>query len=155
MATSFDEIIDLGLIVVNDYKLNKLFTQDPSVFMKYCDGFLIKAIPNFTLCQQSLEYIIDYTVDPPVREFINTLTIYEKNILADYWAIEWFTREVQNASQIANKLQNSGSFKNHSEAQNLKAKESYLDGLREKVSQKCTDYLLMSVPKNGLEWYMT
>lgn len=145
MGTLFSEIEDLGLIVVNDYKIDKLYAQNTDAFMKYCDGFLVKAIPNFTVCKQSLDYTVDYTTNPPVREFNNTLTMYEKDILADYWAMEWFRRDVQNASELALKMQTQGSFKTHAESQNLKSKESYLDGIREKVSQKCTDYLLMDI----------
>lgn len=145
MPTPFDDIIDLGLIVVDDYKLNKLYGADPEAFYKYCDGFLIKAIPNFTVCRQNLDYVADYSVNPNIREFLSELSMYEKDILADYWALEWFKRETQVASRINAALQNSGSFKSHSEAMNLKAKESYLDGLRIKVSQKCTDYLLMDL----------
>ena len=145
MATSFDEVIGLALIIVDDYKLNKLYNLDRDEFYQYCDGFLIKAIPNFTVCRQSLDYTVDYNSNPPVREFVNTLSIYEKDILADYWALEWFKKETQRASSINAALQNSGSFKSHSEAMNLKAKESYLDGLRVKVSQKCTDYQLMDL----------
>lgn len=146
MPTPFDDIIDLALMSVDDYKLNKLYIQDPDAFRKYCDGFVIKAIPNFTLCRQKLDYIVDYDVpppDPPIREFIHTLTLQEKDILADYWAMEWFTKEVQVASRINAALQNSGSFKSHSEAQNLKSKESYLNGMRVKASQKQIDYQIM------------
>ena len=39
--TSFDDIIDLALIIVNDYRLSKLFLQDENSFKTYCDGFLI------------------------------------------------------------------------------------------------------------------
>lgn len=145
MATSFDEVIDLGLVLVDDYKLNKLYTNSPEDFYKFCDGILIKSIPNFVNCNQSLDYIVNYSENPPVREFVNTLTMYEKDILADYWALEWFTRETQVASRINAALQNSGSFKSHSEAMNLKAKESYLNGLRVKVAQKCVDYESMNL----------
>lgn len=145
MSTQFDEVIDLALTIVDDYKLDKLFNLDRDEFYKYCDGFLIKAIPNFTVCRKSLDYVVDYNSNPQVREFVSTLSIYEKDILADYWALEWFKRETQVASRINAALQNSGSFKSHSEALNLKAKESYLDGLRVKVSQKCTDYQLMDL----------
>ena len=145
MATSFDEVIDLGLVLVDDYKLNKLYTNSPEGFYKFCDGILIKSIPNFVNCNQSLDYIVNYSENPPVREFVNTLTMYEKDILADYWALEWFTRETQVASRINAALQNSGSFKSHSEAMNLKAKESYLNGLRVKVAQKCVDYESMNL----------
>lgn len=145
MATSFDEVIELGLVVIDDYKLNKLYEADEDGFYKFCDGLLIKAIPNFTNCNQSLDYVVDYTKTPQIREFTNTLTMYEKDILGDFWALEWFKRETQVASRINNALQNSGSFRTHSESANLKVKESYLNGLRVKVAQKCVDYESMDL----------
>ena len=143
MPTSFDEIIDSGLTLIVDYQLDSLYNTDMNAFLKFCDSLVIKAIPKFKECNQDLEYEVDYTTDPYTREFTNTLTIYEKDILAEYWAIGWFTRELQVASRINAALQNSGSFKSHSEAQNLKAKESYLNGLRVKVKQDTVDYLVM------------
>ena len=136
MGTSFDDIIDLALISIKDYKLDKLYNLSKDAFIKYCDGFLIQAIPNFTQCKQSLDYDINN------REFLNELTILEKNILADFWVIEWFKKETQDSAQLANKLQVSSAFTMHSPAQNLKEKSEYLDRLREKVYQKITDYWL-------------
>lgn len=136
MGTSFDDIIDLALISIRDYKLDKLYNLSKDAFIKYCDGFLIQAIPNFTQCKQSLDYDIN------TREFLNDLTILEKNILADFWVIEWFKKETQDSIQLANKLQVSSAFTTHSPAQNLKEKSEYLDRLREKVYQKITDYWL-------------
>ena len=136
MATSFDEIIDLGIVTVDDYKLVKLWQQNEDGFKQFCDGFLIRAIPNFFRCNNNLSY---NSID---RQFNDTLTSAEISILADLWAIEWFTRETQNSAQFQLKLKNSGSFNFHSEAQNLKEKSVYLDKLREKVSQKITDYQL-------------
>lgn len=144
MATSFDEVIDHALLVVDDYKLAKLWENNATGFKTYCDGFLISAIPNFIRCGASLEY------DEANREFASTLTNLEISILADYWAIAWFSRETQNSAQIANKLQTSGSFKSHSASQNLKEKSAYLDKLREKVSQKVTEYQLLNIDNIAL-----
>lgn len=44
--TSFDEIIDIALVKVDDYKIMKAYNQSQDVFKQYCDGFLINAIPN-------------------------------------------------------------------------------------------------------------
>lgn len=137
--TSFDKIINLALVTVNDYKLTKLFNKSRENFEEWCDGFLLSAIPNFTLCRQKLDY------DEKAREFVSDLTPLEIKILADFWVIEWFTREVQDSTSINTLLQTSGSFKTHSASQNLKEKSSYLDGLREKVSQKITDYQLQDI----------
>lgn len=139
MATRFDTIEDLALTVVSDYKIAKLYNQDETAFKTYCDGFLISAIPNFTQCNQDLSY------DTEEREFTADLTIMEISILADFWAIQWLTKEVQDVTQINLKLSTSGGFETHSEAQNLKEKSSWLDRLRERVYQKITDYQLQDI----------
>lgn len=137
--TSFDKIIDLALVTVDDYKLVKLYNQSQESFEKWCDGFLLSAVPNFFQCRQSLEY------DTTNREFLADLTSVEISILADLWIIEWFDRETQNSAKINALLQTSGGFKTHAASQNLKEKTVYLDGLREKVYQKITDYQLQDI----------
>lgn len=137
MATSFDTIEDLALTVISDYKLVKLYNQSEEDFKTYCDGFLVNAVPNFTQCQQDLSY------DLTTRTFTSDFTALEISILADFWAISWLTKEVQDATQINLKLSTSGGFETHSEAQNLKEKSSWLDRLRERVYQKITDYQLL------------
>jgi hypothetical protein len=114
--TSFDEIIDIALVKVDDYKIMKAYNQSQDVFKQYCDGFLINAIPNFFQCKQSLDYNVDK------RKFISDLTNVEISILADFWVIEWFNREIQNSTKINALLQTSGSFKTHAASQNLKEK---------------------------------
>lgn len=143
--TSFDEIIDIALVKVDDYKIMKAYNQSQDVFKQYCDGFLINAIPNFFQCKQSLDYNVDK------RKFISDLTNVEISILADFWVIEWFNREIQNSTKINALLQTSGSFKTHAASQNLKEKGAYIDILREKVYQKITDYLLQDININYLE----
>lgn len=139
MPTSFDEIIDLALTLIDDYKLVKLYNQSQTKFLAYCDSLLIAAIPNFFRCNQSLDYIAD------TRQFNNQLTSSEISILADLWVVEWFKKETQDSKKINALLQSSGSFKSHSAAQNLKEKSSYLDELREKVEQKMTNYQLQNI----------
>lgn len=143
--TSFDEIIDIALVKVDDYKIMKAYNQSQDVFKQYCDGFLINAIPNFFQCKQSLDYNVDK------RKFISDLTNVEISILADFWVIEWFNREIQNSTKINALLQTSGSFKTHAASQNLKEKGAYIDILREKVYQKITDYLLQDININYLK----
>lgn len=139
MGTSFDKVIDLALVTVNDYKLVKLYNQTEEGFKDRCDAFLASAIPNFFQCRQSLEY------DEETREFVSELTNTEISILADFWAIKWLERETQDSSRINALLQTSGGFKTHAASQNLKEKSGYLDALREKVYQKITDYQLENI----------
>lgn len=134
MPTSFDTIIDLALTLIDDYALINLYNQSQQKFFTVCDSYLIAAIPNFTRCKQSLSY------DATLRQFDNELTDLEISILADYWILAWFEKQTQDSKKFNALLQSSGSFKSHSAAQNLKEKNTYLNGLREKVSQKVTDY---------------
>lgn len=142
MGTSFDTIEDLALIVISDYKLDKLFLKSAEDFKTYCDGFLITAINNFVDCKQDLTY------DLSNRTFNNTLTSLEMSILADFWGLAWFTRETQNSTQISLKLSTTGGFETHSESQNLKEKASWADRLREKIEQKITQYQLLDYDFN-------
>lgn len=137
--TQFDEVIDLGLTSIDDYKLTKLYNQSYTKFLKVCDSYLIAAIPNFSRCKQSLDY------DITNRQFVNQLTNDEISILADFWVMEWFKKETLDSRKINNLLQSSGSFKTHSNSENLKVKNTSFDGLREKVAQKITDYQLKDI----------
>lgn len=134
MPTPFDTIIDLALTLIDDYALINLYNQNQQKFFTVCDSYLIAAVPNFTRCKQSLSY------DATLRQFDNELTDLEISILADYWILAWFEKQTQDSKKFNTLLQSSGSFKSHSAAQNLKEKNTYLNGLREKVSQKVTDY---------------
>ena len=71
MPTSFDKIIDVALLTVNDYKFLKLYNQSQEGFQKWCDGFLLAAIPNFFQCRQSLDFDLEQ------RQFVNELTFTE------------------------------------------------------------------------------
>lgn len=137
MATSFDVVEDMGFIIIDDYKLSKIYATQFHTFQKFNDGLLLAAIPYFQKdCRQSLEY------DLEAREFASDLTQEEISILADFWAMNWFAKQTNDSKQFQLKLQNSGSFHNYSEAQNLKEKTSWLDRLRERVYQRITDYQL-------------
>ena len=136
--TSFDDIIDLALITVNDYRLSKLSLQDENSFKTYCDGFLISAIPDFPECKQSLEY------NTETREFVSDLTMIEKSILANLWVIKWYLRDNQTYALYRQHLQAASSFKNHSESQNLKENSTYLDKLREELDRQKIAYQLSS-----------
>lgn len=142
MATSFDTVIDLALITVNDYKLGKLYNHSQEGFQKWCDGFLIRAIPNFYECNQDLGY------DSDLRVFFADLTPMEISILADFWVFEWVRREIDNSAQLQTTLQVSSAFTTHSPSQNLKEKLNLADEMREKAHQKIVQYQLQNVNPN-------
>lgn len=138
--TSFDDVIDLALIEINDYRLTKLYENQTSEnFNNYVDGFLITAIPLFTKCRQSLEYNLDE------RTFLNDLTTSEQSILAKLWILQWYRKDNQTYALYRQHLQNSGSFKNHSESQNLKENSIYADKLKEEIDRLIVAYQLENI----------
>lgn len=139
MATRFDAVIDIGLTLIDDYKLVKLYNKDANDFNNYVDGFLIAAIPNFSQCRNDLTY------DADARQFNADLTQMEISILADLWALQWFTRETQVNTEISLGININGGVNRHSEAQNLKEKSVHMDKMREKVRQKITEYQLQDI----------
>ena len=134
--TPFDKIIDLALVTIDDYKIVKAYQQGEEVFKNWCDGFLLRAVPYFTKCRQSLDY------DVEKREFSSDLTTTEISILADLFKIQWYERERNDATKINALLQPSGGFKTHSAGQNLKEKTATIDGLNEELSRRLTEYQL-------------
>ena len=114
MSTAFDTIEDLALITIRDYRIDAL-ASDATVLQTYLDGFLIKAVPNFTEC------VNDLTYDTTARTFTSTFTNLEIEILANLMEIEWFKNDVQDITQVNLHLMNK-EFKLNSENENLKQK---------------------------------
>jgi hypothetical protein len=143
MGTPFSSVIDMALIIINDYNLDALQTTSQTDFDAVMQAYLIKSVPKFTGCLQSLDY------DTTSASFNNTLTTKEIDILADYTAITWFTNQLQDVLEFKEALQDAD-FKRYSTGQNLQPRMNYLDELREKVRQDETDYQLTSGQLNTL-----
>lgn len=134
MATTFDEIYDLALIVIDDYKLKTMAIKDPERFLFKMQGFLIRAIPRFIdNSMESLEY------DLAQKTFIEDLSIKAKDILASYIGIMWWESESAVASIIQPALGNKA-FRRTSEANNLDAKRRKISSLNERVEQDISSY---------------
>ena len=129
--TLFTEIYDLFLVMVRDYKLDKLYDSSTTDFETYLKGFLMKAIPKFTNTKQPLTYT--------GTSFDNDLTVKENDILSTLMCIEWLTKEVNDVTQFTNSL-NDTDFKRYSESQNLTSKKARYNDLREIVNQDMVDY---------------
>lgn len=134
MATSFEEIYDLALVMINDYRLNNLYKIDKDAFLTHMQGYLVNAIPMAEEgCERALEY------NATTKVFNDTLNSKIKKILADAVVIVWFEGIVNDTTQVNNLLQGRDK-KTFSAAQNLKEKSEYLDRMREKFRQDITDY---------------
>lgn len=135
MGTPFSEIIDMAMIGIRDYKLDTIFENDPTVFESIMVGYLVKSVPKFTGCKQSLDYDLDTTT------FNSTLDATEIDILADLVGMTWYIAEVQDVLEFKETLQDSD-FKRYSTGQNLKSRQNYLEMMKENYHQHITDYQL-------------
>ena len=68
MATSFDSVIDMALIIIRDYKLDALYDSDENSFKQVLQGYMLKGLPKFEVSSiKSLEYNLTN------REFVEDL----------------------------------------------------------------------------------
>jgi hypothetical protein len=144
-TTPFDNIYDLFLVEIQDYNINALSLSSPTNFKIYLQGFLIKAIPDFDNCVQDLQNNYDTTLN----QFNLALTLTEQTILANLMTIKWLNKQINNVTQF-NLLLNDTDFKRYSEAQNLTAKVSHRDRLREIVDHDMLKYSLKNT--NWTNW---
>ena len=138
MATLFTDIYELFLVEIIDWKIDRIYDTSVPTFETYLQGFLVRAVPKFTNCEQSLVYSL------VTDSFTSDFTVVEKSILAILMTIEWMNKEVQNISQFNNLLSDQD-MKFHSAAQNLREKSEYKDRLRETVSQDMVDYGISNI----------
>ena len=50
-TTSYDDIIDLALVSIEDYHLNRLANESPEDFNIVLEGFMIRGLANFENCK--------------------------------------------------------------------------------------------------------
>lgn len=143
MATPFSEVIDLAMITIQDYKLDKLFQISESDWATFLSGFVVRAVPKFTNSKTPLNY------DLTAQTFNNTLSLQEINILV-YWFIEiWLERCQQELSQIKATMTPSDA-KRTNVPQLIKERQVLIDECREKNSQTETVYGINNV--NWINW---
>ena len=136
MGTPFSEIIDMAMIGIRDYKLDTIYEDDPTVFESIMIGFLLKSVPKFTGCKQSLAYDLTHST------FNSTLDIIEIDILADLVGMTWYTAEVQDVLEFKETLRDSDCNR-YSTGQNLKTRQDYLEMMKENYNQHIIDYQLV------------
>jgi len=139
MATTYDEIYDLALVSIRDYKLDELFNISEPDFKTYLKGFLIRAIPKFTNSRQDLD-----DRDDVLDTFNITLTTKEQDILATLLTNQWLEKEIKDVTQFNLHL-NDTDFKHYAESKNLQEKQNLHDKTRERVNQDMTDYGLKQI----------
>jgi len=144
MGTSLSEIYDLFMQNVTDYRLIDLFNSSQPDFENYLEAWLIYAITEFDMCDQSLIY------DDSTKIFLVDLTVTNKAILAKLMVRYWLQKTVNDVTQF-NLHVTDRDFKVASEAQNLREKVTYLNIVKEDCSQLLVNYSYKRV--EWTEWY--
>lgn len=116
--TSISEVIDLFLMLVNDYKLKQIF--DLGNLEQYAEPWLLLSTVDFNRVR---DVPLDY--DSVTKTFSETLSNEDMTVLAQLMVKYWLTKEVNDVLAMENILQDHD-FTRHSEAQNLDAKRNLL-----------------------------
>ena len=134
MATSFDSVIDMALIIIRDYKLDALYESDETSFKQVLQGYMLKGLPKFEVSSiKSLEYNLTNS------EFVEDLDSVEIDIISDCTVIMWYTDQLQDVLEFREPLSDVD-FKRLATGQNLKPRQAYLQELRRKAKQDATNY---------------
>lgn len=134
MTTAYNLIYDLFLIGIKDWKLDALYDTSVPDFETYLQGFLVLTIPEFTEFSDQ-----DLTRNDSTSLFTETLTDKNKQVLARMMVKEWLSKEIQDIRQIKAHVGDKD-FKIPSEANNLRAKQSYFELKLEEISQDLIEY---------------
>lgn len=155
MGTSFEEIYDLSLVVITDYKLDMAYKADPEIFYTYMKGLILNSIPDFDGClinldysEQEIEYLDESGISKKVKRYFfnEELSRKEKSILSKIIVYTWFKRQIQDVTQFQLHL-TTRDFNIKSEQANLKVKSEYLDKLKEDYLQEINEYQIANIDK--------
>lgn len=134
MATSFDSVIDMALIIIRDYKLDSLYQNSPEDFNLVLQGYMLKGLPKFEVsAMKSLDYNLE------TKTFNEDLSNIEIDIISDWTVIMWYTDQLQDVLEFKEPLRDVD-FNRFATGQNLKPRQAYLEELRRKVKQDTTNY---------------
>lgn len=134
--TSFEEIYRLFLnSISNDYRLKKMFEDDPEIAEDILETWLMKSISAFTDCRFNLSALADFSN----KYFTENLWVDEKVILAEFMIYYWLEYNINNIVQMSLTIQDRD-FRTHAEERNLSGKSEYADKIREKVYHLVSEY---------------
>lgn len=138
MSTKLSDIGDLFMTKVSDYRLNSIYqTSGSAVLNDYIEPYLMESIIEFSVCTPPLVYT--QTSGSAEGYFTDDLSSENKFMLAELMTLHWMQKAVQDILQMNNHVTDRD-YKTFSSAQNLKAKQDYLNTKREQISQRLIDY---------------
>lgn len=139
--TDFEDIYDLALMKMKDYRLDNLAVTNYEGFLNYLRGLLVSGLGEFSGCLNDLSYT-SRTEEGVTKYYFNAdLTVLEKDILSEIIAYNWFQQNNNDILVYKNKM-TVKEFKNLEISSGLKARVEYLDKWREKIHQKISQYQL-------------
>lgn len=144
MATSFDTIYDFALISFKDWRLDKIYDTNPTVFENLMQGYLLKAIPKFSDCKVDL-----YAYNTTSKEFNNNLDLDEQVILSNFLVLEWMESQINDRRQMG-LLLNDNDFKHSSEGNVSNSKTNIRDKFREENERSLYRYALKNTNWDNL-----
>jgi len=118
--TLYNEVYKRFLRKVTDFRISELFVNSPSDADDRLQGWLESAIIKFQRCKTNLSDRNDTS-----KQFNNTLSDYEKEILSVLMLVEWIEPEVNHILDMTRELSDTD-FKIHSAKDNLEAKKKLL-----------------------------
>lgn len=142
MTTPYTDIIDLAMLSLKDYHLDKLWKQSETLFLTEMQGYLIRGIPLFSNCRKDLSDRDDSPDNPAEAHFNFQLDDFEKNILADCLVIVYLDQQILDIRQITGMMQNKTEATRYSEANLLKAKDELRSAKVERLNSQLTNYEL-------------
>ena len=95
MATSFDSVIDMALVIIRDYKLDALYETDVEDFNLVLQGYMLKGLPKFEVSS-----IKPLSYDLETRTFDEDLDTIEIDIISDWTVIMWYTDQLQDVLEF-------------------------------------------------------
>lgn len=142
MTTPYTDIIDLAMLSLRDYHLDKLWKQSETLFLTEMQGYLIRGLPLFSNCRKNLSDRDDSPDNPAEAHFNCELDDFEKNILADCLVIVYLDQQILDIRQITGMMQNKTEATRYSEANLLKAKDELRSAKVERLNSQLTNYEL-------------
>jgi len=135
LATTLDQIVDLFMSFVSDFRLTTIYqTSGSSIFQTYIEPWVIGAVVDFSkVCDQSLNY------SQATQSFDTDLTLENQFCLAQITVKYWAQKVVQDITQI-NVYIKDHDFDRHSENSNFTAKQSYYIGKIEEIDHMLSVY---------------
>lgn len=132
--TSYTEIIELIMAIINDYKMDHIFEGYSE------DGLFQLLRPYFKIAAGEIAIrssSMDFSRDDEIYQFLRPLADHEQLIFAKWVLIGYLTREVNDILQMQLHLQD-GDFKTHAAKNNLDSKSSLLEILKEETGWNIT-----------------